>query len=296
VENRAVEANGIPQATRDRASGRRPNGTALTAPHRRADDGFASMRGSSLVAFIPRVASAAFVLALPVLLVTTNVRIAATEVRVYEAALRRYGAAEATGIPLTELDRASREIIAYFENDAPTLRVLVAVNGEETALFSPRETQHMVDVKRLMRAVFRAQEVALVFVLSYVALRYLWAREAPLRRLAWDVLASGAVAAALVGGVGVVALLGFDTAWSAFHELVFPNDLWRLDPSRDRLIQMFPEPFWRDATLAIGLATAAELALLGAVAAAVLLLDRRSASTARPGARAVPLPVTTEGR
>ncbi|GBD22911.1 hypothetical protein HRbin29_00558 [bacterium HR29] len=253
------------------------------------------MRGSWLVALVPRLATAAFVLALPVLLLTTNVRIAAGEVRVYEAAVRRYGAAETTGLPLEELDRASREIIAYFENDAPVLRILVTVDGNETSLFGPRETQHMADVKRLMRAVFRANEVALAFVLSYVALRYLWAKEAPLRRLAWEVLLSGALAAAVVVGVGAVVLVGFEGAWTAFHEVVFPNDLWRLDPARDRLIQMFPEPFWQDAALAVGLATLAELALLAAAAGAGLLLSRGRAEV-EASLKAAAIPAAGESR
>lgn len=249
------------------------------------------MGGRWLPAIVPRLASAAFVLALPVLLVTTNIRVAAGEVRLYEAALRRYGAANSTGIPLDELDRASREIIAYFENEAPVLRILVTVDGQESALFGPRETQHMVDVKRLMRAMFRAHEVSLAFVLSYVALRYLWAREASLRVLAWQVLASGAVACAILVGLGVLVVLGFDTAWTRFHEIVFPNDLWRLDPSRDRLIQMFPEPFWRDVTIGIGLATLAELLLLAMVAGAALIVGRAATekstafgTTTRPAA------------
>ncbi len=253
------------------------------------------MRGTWLVALVPRLATAAFVLALPVLLVTTNVRIAAGEVRVYEAAVRRYGAVEATGLPLEELDRASQEIIAYFENDAPVLRILVTVDGNETSLFGPRETQHMADVKRLMRAVFRANEAALAFVLSYVALRYLWAREAPLRRLAWEVLLSGALAAAVVVGIGAAVLAGFDAAWTAFHEIVFPNDLWRLDPARDRLIQMFPEPFWQDVALAVGLATLAELTLLAVAAGVGLLLSRKGAEL-RGNARAVAVPVAGDTR
>lgn len=242
------------------------------------------MRGEWLVAVVPRLASAAFVLALPVLFVTTNLRVAFGDERVYRAAVRRYGAVEATGLPLEELDRASREIIAYFENDAPSLRVLVTVDGTEESLFGPRETGHMADVKRVVRAVFRANEVALAFVLSSIALRYLWAREAPLRRLAWEVLTAAGVTAVVFLGLAGVALTGFDGAWTAFHEVVFRNDLWQLDPSRDRLIQMFPEPFWRDAALAISAATLAEVALFAVGATVALLLAREKGGGWSPAA------------
>ncbi len=37
-----------------------------------------------------------------------------------------------------------------------------------------------------------------------------------------------------------------------FHLLSFTNDLWQLDPRRDYLIMMYPQGFFRDATIAIG--------------------------------------------
>jgi hypothetical protein len=70
-------------------------------------------------------AAALYVLALPVFLVTSNVRFLAGEVRFYERGFREYGAVEATGLPLPELDRAAEEIVDYFEDDADTLRIVV---------------------------------------------------------------------------------------------------------------------------------------------------------------------------
>src|SRR5688572_2018954 len=100
-----------------------------------------------------RLATALFVIALPVFLVTTNVRVLASEVRFYEEGFRRHDADVATGIEMAELDRAARKIAEYFSNDASTLRIVVIEDGEETALFDTRETQHMEDVKVLMQAV-----------------------------------------------------------------------------------------------------------------------------------------------
>ncbi|MDZ4278044.1 MAG: hypothetical protein U1B78_02780, partial [Dehalococcoidia bacterium] len=57
-----------------------------------------------------------------------------------------------------------------------------------------------------------------------------------------------------------------------------------LDPNRDHLIQMFPEGFWRDVSVWVGIGTLAELAALGMIAAAYLGLTRRSdAPYAFPG-------------
>jgi integral membrane protein (TIGR01906 family) len=71
----------------------------------------------------------------------------------------------------------------------------------------------------------------------------------------------------LLGVAGVGALVGFEELWTRFHLLAFTNDLWKLDPDTDHLIQMFPEDFWLDATLLVAGLTALEaLALLAASA------------------------------
>ncbi len=214
---------------------------------------------------LPAIASAGFVLAVPILLFTTNIRFLASDTGYLEGGLRRHDAAENTGIALNELDYAVGAIVRYFEDDADTLRILVFTGGQETALFSEDETLHMEDVKGLMRTIFRANEVALGFVLAYVAATVLWAGERSGRTLAKETLAAVG-AGALVGvAVGIVALVGFDGAWNQLHEVLFTNDLWLLDPRTDRLIQMFPETFWAEATfIVVGMALAEAVVLVGA--------------------------------
>lgn len=233
-------------------------------------------------------AAAAYVLALPLLIVTAPVRWLASDIAVYERGFRAYDAETRTGLPLAELDRAGRDIIDYFENDARDLRIVVTVNGVEEPLYNDRETAHMRDVKRLMRALYRVNEIALVVVLGYIALAVLWSRERSVRGLATLSLAGLAAGGLVVGVIAAFALTGFDQAWTAFHEVAFRNDLWRLDPDTDRLIQMFPEAFWQETTyLAGGLMAVEALAVL-ALCAGYLARTRGEVRSirGRAGARA----------
>jgi integral membrane protein (TIGR01906 family) len=226
-----------------------------------------------------RLASALFVVALPVFLVTTNVRFLTGEVRFYERGFRVHDADAATGLPLDELDRAAREIIDYFENDAETLRIVVDDNGEEVALFNQRETDHMEDVKALMQAVFRANEVSLAYVLAFTAGVFLWAGQGSLRKLAWLSLGGVGLGAAVVALVGVLALVGgFESTWDRFHEIAFTNDFWQLNPATDRLIQMFPEPFWAEATFIVGALTIAEALAIVIASVACIVFSRPGAT------------------
>lgn len=224
---------------------------------------------------VRQLAALLFVIALPVALVTTNVRIVANEPRVYQYATDHYHTMETTGIPRSELLRASGELRAYFNNDDDTVFVRVTNDdGEAVSLFNSRETAHLRDVKTLFQGSFRVQEVAVVFVLAYIVAVFIWAREYSLQALAREVLIAAAVSAAAVGLLGAFALAGFDATFERFHLLFFTNDLWQLDPERDHLIQMFPEDFWRDVTLWVGAGTLAELGALAAAAGAYLGISR----------------------
>jgi integral membrane protein (TIGR01906 family) len=224
---------------------------------------------------LSRLAAACFVLALPVLLVTTNLRLLISDTAFYKRGFREYDAPQATGIALPALDRAADEIAAYFHNDAATLRIVVEEDGEEVSLFNPRETEHMQDVKRLVRIVFRANEVSLAFVITYVAGAVLWSGERSVRGLA---------SLSLAAGIGALSMTsGFDSTWNRFHELVFTNDFWQLNPDTDHLIQMFPEAFWEEAVYILGVMTLAEVAVIVVASALYLLRSReRHARRAAP--------------
>ena len=248
--------------------------------------------------FAAAAASAAFILALPVLLFTSVIRILSTDTGFAERGLREHGAAAATGLTLLELDRAAAAVVRYFEDDAETLRVIVLDRGQERALFTEVETQHMRDVKALMRALFRANEASLAFVLAYAGAAVLWSGERSSRQLAKQTLAAVGAGATAALAVGLLALaLGFDRFWSLFHEIAFTNDFWRLDPARDRLIQMYPEAFWQEASLIAGGMTLGAAAALAALAGAWLWFTRpsRERGDGDAPARERPTPIMDAG-
>lgn len=224
--------------------------------------------------FLARLAAACYVVALPVLLITSNIRFLTSDVSYYRHGFREFNADQATGIPMPQLDSAAAQIVNYFHNDEDQLRVLITVNGNEESLFNQREIEHMHDVKSLMQLVFHLNTLSLVIVIGYIALTVLWARERSLRRLAWQSLAGIGLGAVVVGVIGGFALTGFDAAWTEFHEIAFRNNLWQLDPATDHLIQMFPEPFWRQATMIVGGLTLGEALLIVLTAAAYLIFAR----------------------
>ena len=216
------------------------------------------------------ITTGAFFLAVPIFLLFSNVRIASLEARVYDYSFSHYDVEAVTGIDRPQLDRAAAEMVRYFEDDEPLLTTRVRIGGVEQALFSPRETLHMRDVKQLFQNVFFLQEVAFVYIVAYVTAVFLWARERSLRKLALQCLQAGLFTAVLMGLGAVAMLVGFDSIFREFHMLSFSNDFWELDPTRDHLVQMFPQGFWFTVSVAVGVATIIEAVTLTALGYFVL--------------------------
>jgi integral membrane protein (TIGR01906 family) len=214
--------------------------------------------------WVGRVGALLYVVALPVALVGTNVRVLFTAEPLYTFAVAEYNVPAVTGIPRAEIDRAMAEIREYFRNDQQLLRITVTdERGRTDPLFTPREVIHMRDVKHLVQNIFRLQTAALVYIATYGALRLLLERRGAWRGLArlTRIATLGTLAVAI--GLGGATLFGFDRLFDRFHRLSFSNDFWQLDPTQDHLVQMFPFDFWLVSTvILVGVTIVEVLALL----------------------------------
>ena len=220
-------------------------------------------------------------LAVLLFLVTTNVRVAANSIALYNALFDRYNVAGSTGIQDADLSDVGKQFQDYFGNDVERLEVNAHVFGVEQQLLSEREVLHMVDVKQVFNLTFRLQEIAGIFLLAMM----LGAVAVYRRTAVWEIsgwVQWGALIAILfVLVVGFVSLVAFGPLFNVFHQLVFTNDFWLLDPRTDYLLKLFPFGFWRDMTLLIGLATLLE-------GVALFLLGRRLTRLGNRTAQASP--------
>ena len=72
--------------------------------------------------------------------------------------------------------------------------------------------------------------------------------------------------AAAVVGLGIFALVAFDTLFAVFHEVLFPAGSYDFDPATERLVQLFPFQFWQETAIAVGIVIIAISALVAVVA------------------------------
>jgi integral membrane protein (TIGR01906 family) len=222
-------------------------------------------------------ASGLCALALPLALVSSNVRAVALDQRFYTAEFARYDIGPATGFTSEQLRSIAQAFIVYFDDPPGRMDVQVARGVVMQPLFNERELAHMEDVQALMHLVARVRLVALAYIGAYVLAGLLWRRAAFVPVLARTVAAGAGVTGALFVGLGALAATDFSELFIQFHLVSFANDLWQLDPRRDYLIRLFPQGFFQDAALRVAALTIAQALLLGVAALLALWVGRRQA-------------------
>jgi integral membrane protein (TIGR01906 family) len=119
-------------------------------------------------------------------------------------------------------------------------------------VYNERELQHMVDVKIALQNTLKVWigSLALLAGLGVWAWRSQWSDE--FRR---GLRLGGWLSVFFVAGVILVVLLSFGMFFVGFHNVFFQPGTWMFYWS-DTLIRLFPERFWRDIFIYIGIITA----------------------------------------
>ena len=66
--------------------------------------------------------------------------------------------------------------------------------------------------------------------------------------------------------LGLFFAVFFDRAFTLFHQLFFAQGSWTFDPATDRLVQLFPEQFWTETSVAIAVVVVGLAIVVWAVA------------------------------
>ena len=222
-----------------------------------------------------------FILAVPLFLLAASVTWAVNDGGLYDRGFEKYDISLYTGITDADLSRVGADLRRYFNSGEEPLAVTVPVFGVERPLYNQREVAHMRDVKRLIWGTYAVAALAGVYLLALILAGFAsagrnYAEAAEYAdTLARLLLRGGLLTLAIVAGVGLFALVGFDSLFLLFHRISFANDLWQLNPRTDYLLIMFPLTFWFDATIRVALTAVAGAAVLTALGGGYLWYRRK---------------------
>jgi len=225
-----------------------------------------------LLDWLRSLVSLAFVLLVPLLIIGTSLRGLVTDRDFMLRGFRENQVARTTGLDDSQLERIADAFVAYFQGPPGQIQMQVIAFGQPRQLFNDKEVTHMEDVQALIQWFLRFQLIAAGAVVVRLAFAVAFDRAAvPVGR---ELLWSTGLMVALVVLVGVLSLMDFDALWTRFHQIAFRNDLWQLDPSRDYLIMLFPEPFWFTATIRMATSVALQTVLVAAIGAGLIFSPR----------------------
>jgi len=180
----------------------------------------------------------------------------------------RTGVAGLTGFDRGQLDTVTGALLG----DLVLWRGDFDVAVDNTPVLQERERGHMRDV----RGVFAGFYALVLAGAAILAVSFGGARDTEARAVAWRAAASGARGLAIAIAVaGAFVALAFDAAFEVFHRLFFSAGSYTFDPRTDRLVQLFPDQFWSETAVGVG------VVILGVAILAAWGAGRRAAATRR---------------
>ena len=195
----------------------------------------------------------------PVMLILTSVRFLLTPAFVQLEYRTPNFPADPYGF--TQQDRLYWSMIAldYLLNDGGISFLEELKFDDGTQVYNSRELKHMLDVKEVVQSALIAWYISLggIFVLG------LWAYFGGWRETFKQGLYRGGwITVGVLAVVMVAVLIAFSVLFVFFHQIFFDSGTWVFRFS-DTLIRLFPQRFWRDAFIAIGLLSIAGGLVLG---------------------------------
>jgi hypothetical protein len=151
------------------------------------------------------------------------------------AGLRQAGSAAVLGISQEQVEAVSGRTLGEMLMGPGDFAFAIEPGGER--FYNVGEASHLRDARSvlwLFIAVVLLCAGALVAVAARV--RASWP---------WHAMSGGGAALALVfAAVGAFFVVAFDAAFELFHRVFFPGGNYSFDVSRERMVQLYPVPFW----------------------------------------------------
>ena len=197
-----------------------------------------------------------FILCIPIILLSATLAWTFNSLSIYKAGFAKYEVGQALGLSPIELDKSARDLIAYFNNPRQELLDINVTydTGETAPLYDQFDILHMKDVKGVLWLDYRLFLAAAIYSAIYILLSLILNGRHGRRDLAMEAKWGGGATVALLIFLGVFAVTSFDWFFTTFHEIFFPNGNWQFPPG-DHMIMLFPDGFWSDVTLLVGLVT-----------------------------------------
>ncbi|MFL2665658.1 MAG: TIGR01906 family membrane protein [Dehalococcoidia bacterium] len=204
-----------------------------------------------------------YIIILPIFFISTNVIFITNSDWLYSYGWNRNQIEKSTGLNIEQLNSGAKQIKSYFNNNEEYLDLIIVEDEIRYSLYNQKEILHMKDVKHLIKLTKFSSYYSAVIIFLYFLLTIITIKS--LKKSAKHLLEISKISAystiALLTIFGLLASINFTWLFRQFHFISFSNDLWQLNPNTDYLIAMFPQRFFLETTIFIGIFTVIEFTI-----------------------------------
>lgn len=164
------------------------------------------------------------------------------------------------------IDASSQEvtgvIVDFIKGNTEEFQMATNVNGVKQNLYTSKEQLHMKDVRDLVQ---KGNIVSLIgisiILIFYVALLLLKEKETLRLTCKMSMMIYGIILITFL----IIGVTDFREGFNVFHEVLFNNDLWILNPNEDILLMLMPIEFFIDALIVSLVLVTIIMILLGVI-------------------------------
>lgn len=179
----------------------------------------------------------------------TSVTLTANNFSFFEKEFKELGIADSMGLSISDMSRAIQSMVGYMNGSLPSIDVDVMLHGEKVPMFVLEEEHtHMAEVRTLWQRLTGIRGICLLCAALLALGAISFDKPAYKKNLCIGYLWGFGIFVLLFAFAGTWAGLNFNSFWTFFHGIIFPNsDTWLL-PASSRMIQMLPEQLFADVT------------------------------------------------
>lgn len=182
----------------------------------------------------------------PIIILISAIEMASFDKAFFMNQVEENNVVKNTGIYEPDMELVVDEIYAYLRGERADFDIKARISqngvapGTAISIFNEQEIVHMDDVRALLSLALVIRNAALILFLTAFIYLLKENRMAMIKGLFYGSMVSLMIIL-IIGGFFV---MNFDATFTLFHQLVFSNDLWIMNPKTDLLIWIVPGAFF----------------------------------------------------
>ena len=179
-----------------------------------------------------------------IVLVLVSVTSSVFEITFYTDVQKKNDVALKMNITDEELLGVTEIALLYTKGYTNDLSYYINRDDKKIDLYSQQDKVHMVDVQSLYRTAYNVLLTTSVAFFALAVVLLVKRKEVNVFMLTYTYNKVSGYITMFVLFLGGFAYINFNAFWTMFHKVFFSNDLWLMDPRKDVLVNIFPEPLF----------------------------------------------------